>query len=500
MSYEPNQDFLGQTCVKCGYGMYVETSDYNDWWVRCNDCGVLVFCYEPMEHQARFHADPHKFRLYGGGFGSAKTSTCAAEMIRACLETPNGTGLIGAQTLPQLENTAKLEFKKMLTKELIREESVQKNHITLTNGYKVLFRSFDDEGKLRSLNLCHWWIEEGSEVKFDAFVQLTTRLRSNKTDRHFGIISTNPDLNWIRTEFLLKSEAIYGSEQKYHQVPEEINPAFSTHIAKTSANKYLPPDYYETVAKNRPHWWIQRYLEASFEFSEGQVYPQFSQNLVEPFEIPKHWERFVATDFGLRDPTVMLLGAVDPKKGIVYIYAEHYEANKAVPYHAEKMNSMLETIPVGKIRSMVADPSGQQRNKHDGRSLFDHYAEYGLYFKGGYNRIEAGIHKVYAYFEMGKLKIFNNLKHTIQEGINYKYKQQELESDKNADEKPIDKDNHAMDCLRYLTQELPDDPSQLINHSISVVDSYNTKKQEDIPFALQDDDDYRSATDWSMYY
>lgn len=231
------------------------------------------------------------------------------------------------------------------------------------------------------------------------------------------------------------------------------------------------------------------------------VYPRFAEGLVEPFDIPKHWLRLAGVDFGLRDPTVMLTAAIDPKAGTVYIYNEYYVTDKAVPYHAEKMLEMLEDIPAGKLQTIVADPSGQQRNKHDARTLFDHFAEYGLYFKPGTNRIDSGIHKVYAYFELGKLKIFNTLIHTIKEGLNYKYKPQELDSHKNQDDKPLDKDNHAMDTLRYIVQELPDDPSQLINLSISSVGSYAKKAQSALPFALQDDDNtYNHSGDWSNYY
>jgi hypothetical protein len=100
-----------------------------------------------MPHQAEFHEDNHKFKAFFGGFGSAKTSTCAAEMVKLVLSTPNGTSLIGAATLPQLEQTAKKDFKDMLHKSLIEHESIQKNYIDLINGHRVLLRPLDQEGK-----------------------------------------------------------------------------------------------------------------------------------------------------------------------------------------------------------------------------------------------------------------------------------------------------------------------------------------------------------------
>lgn len=69
MAFTPNESFLGEKCEHCGYGTMVEPLDFNEWWTRCNDCNAYKFCYVPMEHQERFHADSHKFRMWGGGFG-----------------------------------------------------------------------------------------------------------------------------------------------------------------------------------------------------------------------------------------------------------------------------------------------------------------------------------------------------------------------------------------------------------------------------------------------
>jgi PBSX family phage terminase large subunit len=503
----PRDQFIDTTCRDCKRGRYGPTDTENEWWVKCKECTALLFCYVPMDHQFDFHMDNHKFRMWAGGFGSAKTSTCGAEMIRHFLETPNGQSLVGAQTYTQLEETAKKQILDMVPEELREEYLIQKQKLILKNGHTVLFRSFDDEGKLRSLNLTAWWIEESSEVSYDVFSQLQTRLRNHATKKHMGILSTNPDLGWIRGEFLLKSSNITGATELYHQAPDDINPDLSTHIAATSLNTYLPDDFYDSVARNKPEWYIKRYLEGSFSFTEGAVYPTFSKHIVdmEPEDIRDSvrkygWRVYSGADWGLRDPTVMLLAAVDPKTGTVYVYDEHYEANKPIKHHAKIMNGKLEHIPFGSLMRMVGDPSGARRNMNDKRSIFDHYAEYGLFWQPGNNRIEPGIQKVFSYFDMGKLKILKSCVNTITEGVSYKYKPQELDAKKNLDEKPEDKDNHAMDTLRYIVQELPDDPDQLINPSYGEPVG-NGVDESHLPYALRSDDDpYASESDAFMYY
>lgn len=427
-------------------------------------------------------------------------------MIKLVTTTPNGTSLIGAATLPQLEQTAKKDFLSMLHPSLVAYTSAQKNYIDLVNGHRVLFRPLDDSGKARSLNLCYVWVEEASEVNFDYITQLQTRLRNHATDHHQMILSSNPDLGHVRSEFLMKADAIVGSDRNYFIPEEDKNPNISVHIAATSKNYHLPRDYYQSTAYGKPRWWVERYLNASFDYAEGAVYMDFMDHVIEPFNIKEKitkegWRVIGGSDFGIRDETVLLLAAIDPNEGVCYLYEEYYKNGLPVPKHAENMNKMLEPLPYGSLMKLMADPSGKRKGMNDMRSLFDHYREYGIFFTDGNNRIDAGIAKVNAYFSLGRLKIFKTCVNTIREGINYKYKPQELAAEKNLDEKPIDKDNHAMDSLRYLVNELPDDPDRL--KSKSYTNGNKVKNDESyLPFALQSPtNDTYSKNDWyNSYY
>jgi hypothetical protein len=137
--------------------------------------------------------------------------------------------------------------------------------------------------------------------------------------------------------------------------------------------------------------------------------------IIDPFIIPPNWKRIFGVDFGLRDPTVMLAAAIDPVEGVVHIYDEHYESEKPVAHHAKKMLEMMAKVPPGMIRGMpVADPKGQNRGA-DFRTYFGHYQEYGIFFKGGNNKLESGLMKVFTYFSLSKLKIHSNCINLIRE-------------------------------------------------------------------------------------
>ena len=56
----------------------------------------------------------------------------------------------------------------------------------------------------------------------------------------------------------------------------------------------------------------------------------------------------------------------------------------------------------------------------------------------------------------GKIMFFNSLVNTLREGCEYRYPtQEERNKNKNLGDTPLDKNNHLMDCLRYICQELP---------------------------------------------
>jgi hypothetical protein len=53
-------------------------------------------------------------------------------------------------------------------------------------------------------------------------------------------------------------------------------------------------------------------------------------------------------DWGIRDPTVLLMGAIDPDNGITYIYDEYYRPNLPVPEHARHMLEMVQKDTIRK--------------------------------------------------------------------------------------------------------------------------------------------------------
>jgi PBSX family phage terminase large subunit len=450
-------------CQNCKTTTVQQPQDQHPAYKVCPNCNAIELNYRPQDYQLKAHQlkQQNQLQIVGffGGYGSGKSKTSLQEIFIRALENPKGTGLLTAPTLQQLKRTTlKTFFGEVCPPPLIENYNKSDGEIRLQNGFTFYTIPSDDEEKLRSINAGLVHMEEASGIKRSIYDQLLTRIRDPFVRNKMFAVCSNPDLGWIKDIFVdnEKRKSITHPEHRH------FNQHITTFIWETSLNKFLPEDFIEINSKGKPEWWIKRYLKGSFEHSEGMVYPNFANTIVEPFDIPANWERFVALDHGLRNPTAVPFGAIDPTDGTVYIYDEYYEPNRTVPEHAKHIKPKVEAIPLGRLRFMVIDPSA--RNKSDpinGKSVQSLYQEYGLFFTEGNNSIEAGLLKVNSYINNGKLKVFNTCVNTIKEGLNYKFPEVTMDNEKNLDEKPVKRGDHMMDALRYALMRLPDDHEML---------------------------------------
>ena len=322
-------------------------------------------------------------------------------------------------------------------------------------------------------------MEEASGISESIYTQLLTRLRDHATKDKLIIVCSNPSLGWIKNIFY---DNVARSNPK-HPEHDQHNPNIVTYIWKSYQNPFLPRDFVDNISKGKPEWWKRRYIDGSFDQVDGAVYPRVGEAIIKSQNVADTWERVVSIDVGLRNPTALLIGAIDPQTGNVHIFKEYYKANTLVPEHARNIKQILEEekVTAGNTRFMVIDPAaGNKTDPINGKSIQGLYQEYGLYFSKANNSLDAGILKVNAYIEMNKLKIHDTCPNLIRELQNYQYPDVEMEAkDKNLKEKPIKANDHAADALRYMLMRLPDDPNNLKTSSHKPPDRYIIEEDED---------------------
>ena len=463
-------------CPFCGDTIKVDSGVF---YGSCPTCQVKIIDYEPQPHQVAFHSSPAKYRMNLGGYGSGKTTMNCAEVARHVYTTPNGQTLITAPKLQLVRDAVLPELMKFFPDDVFETIRMSPNiEYTFQNGHKIVVYASNDEGNLRSLNLSMWYMEESSEIDVSIFIQLRTRLRRASSlifdsetgfpikDNTKGIIASNPESGWLVDDFLLISDKVYASEsvniEPYKNLKRESQTDYHSFLSSSRDNKYLPPTFVNDIAVGRSASWINKYIDCGIESREGAVYPEYHEVIVDDFPIPHEWQRLYGFDFGIRDETAMIAGAIRPSDATIFLYKEYYVADKPVSYHADEINAkMMKTNGMrhNLYLGIQADPAIRQRSQQTG----DTYQRYffkrsGLWLEPANNDILAGITKVKDYMHLGKLKIFKSLENLKKEAQEYVFKE-----DVEGKIMPVDKRNHLLDCMRYMISPLPDNPEEFIS-------------------------------------
>lgn len=186
--------------------------------------------------------------------------------------------------------------------------------------------------------------------------------------------------------------------------------------------------------------------EGRFVTREGLVFREWSRSthLVEPFTIPDDWPRYRAIDFGTRNPTAILWGAMSPDD-VLYIYREHYEAERTLAHHVRCMLEHDEPIEM-----TWADPAQAQL-------LLELVTEHGVPAVKANKHVRKGVERVRRRLRGvtidGKhhpgVLVFSDLARFLREVEAYIWDPNSSKT-KDGQERPKKKDDHLMDCFRYL--------------------------------------------------
>jgi hypothetical protein len=109
--------------------------------------------------------------------------------------------------------------------------------------------------------------------------------------------------------------------------------------AKLQDNPYLTQtdDYYAMLA-SLPEVQRKQFLEGDWDAFEDSAFPEFSKatHVVDPFEVPKGWQRFRAADWGYSSPACVLWFAIDYDNNL-WIYRELYTKKITADVFARKV-------------------------------------------------------------------------------------------------------------------------------------------------------------------
>ena len=210
----------------------------------------------------------------------------------------------------------------------------------------------------------------------------------------------------------------------------------------------------EEARKTTPERYFKQEYEASFEDYIGLIWPEFNEkeHIIMPFKIPAHWKIDAVIDPALSGITGVLWGTVD-ENGDYIIIDEYRQLDKRVSEVASFIS-----LKDHKVNKFYIDPAAKvQKTSKEGRlfSLYDEYADHGVYATAYENDVMAGLNRVGEFLKNGRLKIFSSCTQLVWELERYHWAESRETVKGIVKAEPYKKDDHLCDCLRGFIMSRP---------------------------------------------
>lgn len=486
--------------------------------------------------QHKFQQSRAKVQLMGGGFANGKTTSAIVKAINLAVDYPGSNGLLGRASYAKIEDSIKPAFYQWCPADWIAYTHEGKNYVQLTNGSRINFRYVHQkkgEGVSSSnlLSATYDWAVvdqiEDAEIEEKDFDDLLGRLRG--TTKYMGtdetmpsdgprwlILTCNPARNWVYRRLVKPYhdylKGIYNPNLITDDDGKCLIEIFEGSTLTNKAN--LSEDFYKTLIGTYSGAMKARYIDGLWGAFEGLVYPQFiedthclDRSVIEEYIETMHfagWKiPFIESyDYGMAVPSCYLFAFSD-NYGNIFILDGYYEKECHVDDQVQMIKDIRKKYSSGPFKPIYADPAIFRRSASAdtvGESVANMFLKRGISMQRGNNNVLNGIAKVSRYLiprEFHKhpingvggsphLFVNKELHWFITEITNYMWKQQGA----GFVDIPNDKNDHAMDSLKYLLSYQPDLAAKPATRK-SLLDEINSDRWGFIESKTKDTRSYR---------
>lgn len=371
--------------------------------------GVKEFCniqfYQTLNSKKRI-------KVHQGGTRSGKTYAIVQYLIYKITTAKEPLTIsVVRKTLPALRRSVMRDFINIADKLGIYYlgEHNKSENIFKYNGHTIEFLSTDEPQKIRGAKRDICFINEGNELHYEDFRQLSMRTTEEM------IIDFNPSdpVHWLYDEIIEREDC-------------------DLFITTYKDNKFLPSELVKEIERIRerdPDYWLVYGEGQRAVFSDRQIFRNWEY--IPLAEFPEFDDTFIGIDFGFSNDSCAIV-EVAKVGNKMYVNELCYKKGMTNRDIAEFLKS------IGKNEILAYCDSAEPKSIEELRQM-------DVWAKGatkGAGSINAGI---------SLLKEYDII--VSNESTNIKREQQTYFWDQLKDEtiinKPIDKNNHAMDAIRY---------------------------------------------------
>lgn len=280
--------------------------------------------------------------FYGGAKGGGKSKGLQLIMLLRRFKYANSTGAIFRRTFPELEgNHIRPLFQAFPSLREYYNES--KKLLSLPNGSTLQFCHCNNEADVdlyQGREFHDLAIDEAGQWPESMFRRLLGSNRSSILGiRARAILTGNPGglgHGWLKRLFV---------ERRFNEREDPKDYNFIQ--ALVDDNQALMDNDPQYVARldSEPNEALRKaYRYGDWDIFAGQFFQEIKKEVhfIPPFEIPRHWSRFGAYDYGFNHPAAFGWFACD-EDGNVYLYRELIQAGLRVDQFAKRLNGYPDT-------------------------------------------------------------------------------------------------------------------------------------------------------------
>ncbi|WP_370665414.1 phage terminase large subunit [Streptomyces sp. IBSBF 2507] len=321
---------------------------------------ATVVRYEPRGGAKTLLSARDQEITIAGPAGTGKSLAMLQKAFYTSLMVPDCRSLIVRQTHASLTGSTLVTFEQQVAPAALAEGVVKwfggsprkPAAYQFANGSEILVGGLDRPEKFLSTEFSRIYVDEATQISLKALETLITRLRGNAATYRQIILACNPDhpKHWI------KQRCDDGTMRMILSLHRD-NPLY-VNLDGTLTERGV--DY---MAKLDALTGVRRlrYRDGIWAAAEGLVYEgwQDAVHVVDPFDIPAEWTRWVTIDFGFTNPFVAQLWAEDPD-GRLYLVREWVRTRMLVEDHATVIRDRL-LAGHPRPRAIITDHDAEDR-------------------------------------------------------------------------------------------------------------------------------------------
>lgn len=350
--------------------------------------------------QIEFCKATNKYICYGGARGGGKSYVSRIKMCLLAFNYPGIQILLLRRTLKELRDNHILPLQKMLKNIAVYKDNTKE--FIFPNGSRIVLGYCDTEKDVLQYQGQAYEVIVMEEATHFTEFQFQTLTESNRMSGNLKkefvprmYFTCNPGgvgHSWVKRLFIDKDYKTTETPDDYKFIPSLV-----------FENKYImekDPNYVK-VLENLPEDRKQAMLYGNWDVFDGQFFREFNRNIhvIEPFEIPLEWNRYIAMDYGL-DMFAVLFIAVDTK-GKAYVYNEIHKSDLIVSDARQTLKSIMRNH---KYKAIYAPPDLWNRNRDTGKSTAELFFEGGIDLSKASNDRKAGWLNVKEWLKIKKVK------------------------------------------------------------------------------------------------